>query len=183
MYGCVCISGCHSFLFHVRECSVYVLCLDSATVHHFPWWSLSPGTSNCSWTSCREGCTKELYDCTQIRVNYKLPVNTTEGSDGEGGVVGSVEDDEESKRMPRYERSLGEYIEKLDGNFAVDDENGLPKPFPTGTQSDITLRTRDYVQSYLNYLNPFPHICFQKRAWLYNRKEKLVNYSCNWYFT
>ncbi|XP_011870794.1 PREDICTED: protein tipE isoform X2 [Vollenhovia emeryi] len=90
------------------------------------------GTSNCSWTSCREGCTKELYDCTQIRVNYKLPVNTTEGSDGEGGAVGSVEDDEESKRMPRYERSLGEYIEDLDATFAVEDENGLPKTFPTG---------------------------------------------------
>ncbi|KOC61169.1 Protein tipE [Habropoda laboriosa] len=39
------------------------------------------GTSNCSWTSCREGCTKELYDCTQIRVNYKLPTNTSEDSD------------------------------------------------------------------------------------------------------
>ncbi|KAL0124242.1 hypothetical protein PUN28_006235 [Cardiocondyla obscurior] len=90
------------------------------------------GTSNCSWTSCREGCTKELYDCTQIRVNYKLPDNTTDGSDGEGGAVGSVEDDEENKRMPRYERSLGEYIEDLDESFAVNDENGLPKSFPTG---------------------------------------------------
>ncbi|KAJ1531939.1 hypothetical protein ONE63_000579 [Megalurothrips usitatus] len=30
------------------------------------------GTSNCSWASCREGCTRELYDCTQIRVNYKV---------------------------------------------------------------------------------------------------------------
>lgn len=29
------------------------------------------GVSNCSWSSCREGCTKEIYDCTQIRVNYK----------------------------------------------------------------------------------------------------------------
>lgn len=29
------------------------------------------GASNCSWTSCREGCTKEIYTCTQIRVNYK----------------------------------------------------------------------------------------------------------------
>lgn len=28
------------------------------------------GVSNCSWSSCREGCTKEIYDCTQIRVNY-----------------------------------------------------------------------------------------------------------------
>lgn len=31
------------------------------------------GVSNCSWTSCREGCTKEMYECTQIRVNYKVP--------------------------------------------------------------------------------------------------------------
>lgn len=29
------------------------------------------GVSNCSWSSCREGCTKEIYDCTQIRVKYK----------------------------------------------------------------------------------------------------------------
>lgn len=29
------------------------------------------GVSNCSWTSCREGCTREVYECTQIRVNYK----------------------------------------------------------------------------------------------------------------
>ncbi|XP_011065113.1 PREDICTED: protein tipE [Acromyrmex echinatior] len=85
------------------------------------------GTSNCSWTSCREGCTKELYDCTQIRVNYKLPDNTSDGADGGGRAVGGVEDDEENKRMPRYERSLGEYIEDLDENFAMDDENGLPQ--------------------------------------------------------
>ncbi|CAH1964989.1 unnamed protein product [Acanthoscelides obtectus] len=29
------------------------------------------GASNCSWTSCREGCTKDIYDCTHIYVNYK----------------------------------------------------------------------------------------------------------------
>ncbi|XP_012525654.1 protein tipE isoform X1 [Monomorium pharaonis] len=97
------------------------------------------GTSNCSWTSCREGCTKELYDCTQIRVNYKLSDNTSEGPDGEGGVVGSVEDDEGSKRMPRYERSLGEYIEDPDNNFAADDENGLPKAFPTGLMGNDSM--------------------------------------------
>ncbi|XP_076751121.1 protein tipE isoform X1 [Xylocopa sonorina] len=95
------------------------------------------GTSNCSWTSCREGCTKELYDCTQIRVNYKLPTNTSEDSDGEGeGTVGGVEDDEEraTTRRPRYERSLKEYdyIEDFEEDFAEDDEAGLPKPFPTG---------------------------------------------------
>jgi len=96
--------------------------------------SLSPGTSNCSWTSCREGCTKELYDCTQIRVNYKLPENASEGADEEGGAVGGVEDDEGSKRMPRYERSLAEYVDNLDENLILDDETGLPKPFPTGTR-------------------------------------------------
>lgn len=38
------------------------------------------GASNCSWTSCREGCTKDVYECTQIRVNYKIwkpPSNIT----------------------------------------------------------------------------------------------------------
>ncbi|XP_076623692.1 protein tipE isoform X1 [Colletes latitarsis] len=97
------------------------------------------GTSNCSWTSCREGCTKELYDCTQIRVNYKLPTNTSEDSDGQGeggGAVGGVEDDEDSTTMgkPRYERSLREYDydEDLDDDFAEDDDAGLLKPFPTG---------------------------------------------------
>ncbi|XP_033328562.1 protein tipE isoform X1 [Megalopta genalis] len=95
------------------------------------------GTSNCSWTSCREGCTKELYDCTQIRVNYKLPTNVSEDSDGQvegGGAVGGVEDDEDSTTMgkPRYERSLREYDYVEEDDFPEDDETGLPKPFPTG---------------------------------------------------
>ena len=29
------------------------------------------GVSNCSWSSCREGCTKDIYDCTQITVHYR----------------------------------------------------------------------------------------------------------------
>lgn len=37
---------------------------------------------------------------------------------------------------PRYERSLREYdyVEDLDEDFAEDDDAGLPKPFPTGTE-------------------------------------------------
>lgn len=63
----------------------------------------------------------------------------SEGSDEEGGAVGGVEDDEEGKRMPRYERSLGnfgEYVEDLDEGFDEEDETGLPKPYPTGTKCD-----------------------------------------------
>lgn len=64
----------------------------------------------------------------------------SEGSDEGGGAVGGVEDDEGGKRMPRYERSLGNFgkyvVEDLEQGFDVDDETGLPKPFPTGTKRD-----------------------------------------------
>ncbi|XP_034938601.1 protein tipE-like isoform X1 [Chelonus insularis] len=89
------------------------------------------GASNCSWTSCREGCTKELYDCTQIRVNYKLPVN---GTDGKGRAGGGVEDDEAEAKL-RYERSprdYNNYIEDFDDDFDEDVDLKLPKSFPTG---------------------------------------------------
>lgn len=29
------------------------------------------GSKNCSWSSCREGCTKDVYECTQIWVKYR----------------------------------------------------------------------------------------------------------------
>ena len=28
------------------------------------------GAENCSWSSCREGCTRELYKCFQVLVRY-----------------------------------------------------------------------------------------------------------------
>jgi hypothetical protein len=37
--------------------------------------SMHRGTTNCSWSSCREGCTRELFECTQILVNYKVNVD------------------------------------------------------------------------------------------------------------
>lgn len=46
------------------------LCFTTETVHH-------NSVSNCSWSSCREGCTREVFKCTQIRVNYKLSTNAT----------------------------------------------------------------------------------------------------------
>lgn len=36
--------------------------------------------SNCSWASCREGCTRDIFKCTQLRVSYKLGVNSTNTS-------------------------------------------------------------------------------------------------------
>jgi hypothetical protein len=39
------------------------------------------GTKNCTWTSCREGCTRDIYTCTQIYVNYKRFTNGTNPSE------------------------------------------------------------------------------------------------------
>lgn len=39
------------------------------------------GLANCSWSSCREGCTSDAYHCTHVYVNYNGTVpglNTTE---------------------------------------------------------------------------------------------------------
>jgi len=30
------------------------------------------GISNCSWSSCRHGCTAEVYKCWQVQVNFNL---------------------------------------------------------------------------------------------------------------
>ena len=32
--------------------------------------SMDAGAENCSWSSCREGCTRELFKCYQVRVRY-----------------------------------------------------------------------------------------------------------------
>lgn len=47
-----------------------------ATCETFDVQSLK-GASNCSWTSCREGCTREIYECTQILVRYKINMNSS----------------------------------------------------------------------------------------------------------
>ena len=32
--------------------------------------SLIAGASNCSWSSCREGCTRDIFECHQILIEY-----------------------------------------------------------------------------------------------------------------
>lgn len=41
------------------------------------------GLFNCSWSSCREGCTSEVYRCTHIYVTYTPWTNTTEYNETE----------------------------------------------------------------------------------------------------
>lgn len=71
------------------------------------------GAKNCSWSSCREGCTKDIYTCTQVRVNYRLNLynymdefNFTEyhiNLKEAERVIPPV------KRTDRYERALRDY--------------------------------------------------------------------------
>ncbi|XP_046670121.1 protein tipE [Homalodisca vitripennis] len=71
------------------------------------------GASNCSWTSCKEGCTKEVYECTQIRVNYKLNAP------------------EEEESLHRVERAIREY-DYPDVYSPVEEVVPPEEPSPTG---------------------------------------------------
>ena len=41
-------------------------------------YELRYGKSNCTWASCKEGCTAEIFKCHQIRVNYTPLVSFTD---------------------------------------------------------------------------------------------------------
>lgn len=86
------------------------------------------GASNCTWASCREGCTKDLYECTQIRVNYKLG-NATNLTDSE------------YENLVREERSLRKDYEynydiSADKTYTEMEEPDLPEALPTGLQGN-----------------------------------------------
>ncbi|XP_054271079.1 protein tipE isoform X2 [Macrosteles quadrilineatus] len=79
------------------------------------------GASNCSWTSCKEGCTKEVYECTQIRVNYK--VTTPEPLP--------------STAPRREERAIREY-DYPDIYSPVDEDLPPEPPSPTGLMGNTS---------------------------------------------
>lgn len=87
------------------------------------------GASNCSWTSCREGCTKEVYECTQIRVNYKVfrpPANFTNETIYDDDIVvddGTVLGTEAKKQ--RVERAIREY-DYVEGDIVQRELNKPP---------------------------------------------------------
>lgn len=72
------------------------------------------GVSNCSWTSCREGCTKEVYECTQIRVNYKTAAQLQLANDTDETRPVVSDAVALNAQTARFERALREY-DYLDG--------------------------------------------------------------------
>lgn len=83
------------------------------------------GASNCSWASCREGCTKDLFECTQIRVNYKLGIDPNISESEIEGLV-------------RIERAIRDYeYEHYDSGAEMLEEGPeLPEAYPTGLQGN-----------------------------------------------
>ncbi|XP_044741622.1 protein tipE [Chrysoperla carnea] len=122
------------------------------------------GVSNCSWTSCREGCTKDVYTCTQIRVNYKiLPTDdeesiieevadAIEGETGEGrntngdelGATWQFVDNDNNRKgvyaLARYERAIREYDYNDDDSIPfpnVDSDNIITDDFSILADGDV----------------------------------------------
>ena len=93
---------------------VPALCETFSTVRRY-------GARNCSWSSCREGCTKEIYDCTQIMVNYRLNLyNYTDEFNFTEYHINLKEAEKyvpPVKRTDRYERAIrDDYEYELGGN-------------------------------------------------------------------
>ncbi|XP_059613557.1 protein tipE isoform X1 [Phlebotomus argentipes] len=67
------------------------------------------GASNCSWTSCREGCTKDIYECLQISVNYRLMPNGTNFTGMNLATLPEPLPEAQALRSHRRERAIREY--------------------------------------------------------------------------
>jgi Na+ channel auxiliary subunit TipE len=80
--------------------------------------------TNCStWSSCREGCTKDVFQCTQIYVSYKLPGwedHLPPPTGGRSDVAALVSDTGE-----RFERAIREYDYDDSAMGLLKDDGGI----------------------------------------------------------
>uniref|UniRef100_A0A9I3GIN4 Protein tipE n=1 Tax=Anopheles farauti TaxID=69004 RepID=A0A9I3GIN4_9DIPT len=82
------------------------------------------GAKNCSWASCREGCTKDIYECQQIRVNYKTAAQLAAaaareaaGGDAPGTAVPTA-------TKPTGDSSISSGVESRDSSVASSSNSG-----------------------------------------------------------
>ena len=74
--GTVCIVNVFAFLFlvpFVLDPAISTLrhkFVDKAVTCKVTDVSVKQGKSQCLWSSCREGCTSDMYQCYQVRVQY-----------------------------------------------------------------------------------------------------------------
>lgn len=82
------------------------------------------GASNCSWTSCREGCTKDIYDCTQIFVNYRIESNRSNISIAIPAGISSIH--LLSSSFVRSKQKSAEYADYEENNTGGGDDKIMP---------------------------------------------------------
>lgn len=112
------------------------------------------GTKNCTWTSCREGCTRDVYQCTQIYVNYKIYPNGTNPYNETIMIpttpvikVVKVEDDDDRRRRrdtlsKDYDYQSGNENENNLGDVSVDYTNEASEGLMPNTSEYFYRRAR-----------------------------------------
>lgn len=115
------------------------------------------GTKNCTWTSCREGCTRDIYTCTQIYVNYKIFKN-----DSEIWPLTIMDPSTpEVTAKPRNRRAIidYEYVDSNDNALDVEDESsddgGAGVDYPNEPTEGLMPNTSDY---YYRRARLFPNV-------------------------
>ena len=114
------------------------------------------GTKNCTWTSCREGCTRDIYQCTQVYVNYKVYPNGTNPYNEtifDYSTPPEPKKEEENRRRKRASHDYN-YVDSNDDIIDLEDSND------DGTSID-------YANEPLEGLMPNTSEFFYRRARLY----------------
>lgn len=121
------------------------------------------GTKNCTWTSCREGCTRDVYQCTQIYVNYKIyPNGTNPNSETVFNYASpevkkkKIEEDEDRRRR---RRATNEF------DYTNSDDN--PNEMEEETNDDDEETSIDYANEPAEGLMPNTSEFFYRRARLF----------------
>jgi len=136
-------------------------------------YSLRYGKSNCTWASCKEGCTAEIFKCHQIRVTYAPKLLFTESRD----VADFAESD--WAHLTRMEK------ETVAETGAVRERYVEDTPLLInikGCGYPPTIVCDDYAETYSNYSldgATFPCYYSQMNPWIvlsqYSEDEEVIN--------
>lgn len=116
------------------------------------------GASNCTWSSCREGCTKEVYGCTQIYVDYWPGLGDEANEDWTAPI------EQSDSRHKRGIRDYDDYVVELDA-FEPEENDDMQSGFmPNGfadvdVEADITTTSSPGNESDVYYkAKLFPNV-------------------------
>lgn len=142
------------------------------------------GASNCSWTSCKEGCTKDIYKCTQIRVNYKIFKNESMLNESTSSVA-SFEPDQPAGGA-RVERAIRDYnYLDSDANANIDGPEDVAEDFSMDYNEPLTGLMGNRSEWYFIGARLFPNVkgcgyppSLNCTIWEKKFKEEGSNFSC-----